>query len=410
MPERLVVWLGDAVAGHLVRPHDDSDRFHFEPTAGGPSITMSPEGLARPWERTFSRRWFDGLLPEGVQRETAEQRHRVDPGDTFTLLAAIGWECAGAIAVMPEGRMPATGRHEPMTTAGVAARIDAAPGIVDDIDLSVRLSLGGAQEKLLWRRIDAGWALPLDGALSTHILKPEPARWPGLATAEAWTLAAAAIVTPAAIAEILTGDHRPTLVITRYDRVETADTIERLHQEDLCQLLGLSPNAKYANPGPNPGAGDPSLERLASILLARAADPPRELVRLLEQTVVNMALGNADAHAKNHSVIHRDGTATLAPLYDASPTMAFLPQQDKASMRIGGAVRMDRITRGHLVREARSWGIPEAVARRTVDDTLAQLRDAMAAADELYPELRPDVRAHVRRHFERLASSPTSTG
>ena len=74
-------------------------------------------------------------------------------------------------------------------------------------------------------------------------------------------------------------------------------------------------------------------------------------------------------------------------------------------MRIGGKVRMDDVTRGHLVREARSWGIPEAVAKGIVDDTLTQLREGMKAADGRYPGLRPDVRAHVRRHFERLVSS-----
>jgi serine/threonine-protein kinase HipA len=369
---------------------------------------MAAQGTVARWDRAFSRRWFDGLLPEGAQREAAEQRHHIDSGDSFSLLAAIGWECAGAISIMPEGRMPASGRYQPMTTHQAIARIDAAPGIVDDIDLSVRLSLGGAQDKLLWRWLDGGWALPLDGAPSTHILKPEPDRRPGLAVAEAWSLTAAAGATTTADAHMLADAHlRPTVVVTRYDRIDTADGIERLHQEDLCQLLGLSPNAKYARPGPTPQADDPSLKRLAAILLARAADPPRELVRLLEQTVVNMALGNADAHAKNHSVIHRDGTAVLAPLYDVSPTMAFLPGQDKAALRVADKIRMDGITRGHLVREARDWNVPENVARRTVEDTLARLRDGMAVADDRYPELRPDVREHVRSHFERLASSAT---
>lgn len=405
MPDSLGVWLGHDIAGTLERSEDD-DRFVFEAAPDGPAITMATRGQEHRWTPVFSRRWFDGLLPEGAQRQTAELRHRIDSGDTFGLLEAIGWECAGAISVMPPGREPDGGRYAAMTDDEAFARIDAAPGIIGELDLSVRLSLGGAQDKLLWRRAGDGWVLPLDGAPSTHILKPEPDRWPGLAVAEAWSLAAASAATLSAEAELLDAPgHRATIVVTRYDRIDRDGAIARLHQEDLCQLLGLSPNAKYAYAGTKPHADDPSLGQLAEILVRRADDPTTELVRLLEQTVVNMALGNADAHAKNHSVIHQAGTATLSPLYDVSPTMAFVPEQHAASLRIDGKVRMDGITRGHLVREAVAWGVPQPVATRTIDETLDRLRAGMDDADARYPDLPARIRDHVRRSFERVATS-----
>jgi len=405
MTDRLTVWLGHDVAGALVRPAD-SERFWFEAADDAPAITMADAGQRRTWTPQFSRRWFDGLLPEGAQRQAAEQHRHIDPGDSFALLEAIGWECAGAISVMPEGRVPDTGHYAPMTEMEAIARLDAAPGIVGDLDLSVRLSLGGAQDKLLWRRLDAAWVLPLDGAPSTHILKPEPNRWPGLAMAEAWSLVAAATATTTAEATVFApAGHRATIVVTRYDRAEIDGTIERRHQEDLCQLLGLSPNAKYAYAGTKPRQDDPTLARLAELLVRRADDPPAELVCLLEQTVVNMALGNADAHAKNHSVLHEAGTATLSPLYDVSPTMAFLPEQHTVALRIDGKARMDGITRGHLVREAVGWGVPAVLAQQTVEDRLERLRAGMDAADSCYPDLPASVRAQVERQFGRLATS-----
>ena len=405
MPDRLIVWLGKDIAGELVRS-DDEERFVFESVDDRSAITMATEGQAQSWTPIFSRRWFDGLLPEGSQRQAAEQRHRIDSGDTFGLLEAIGWECAGAVSVMPPGREPDSGRYVAMTEGQALTRIDAAPGIIAEIDMSVRLSLGGAQDKLLWRRDGDGWALPIDGASSTHILKPEPQHWLGLAVAEAWSLAAASAATVTAEAELLDASgHRPTIVVTRYDRIECNGTIERAHQEDLCQLLGLSPNAKYAYGGAKPHHDDPSLARLAKLLVRRADDPATELVRLLEQTVVNMALGNADAHAKNHSVLHVAGTATLSPLYDVSPTIAFLPEQHTASLRIDGKARMDGITRTHLAREAVAWGMPEPIARRTTDVTLERLRAGMDAADARYPGLPTPIREHVRRSFDRLATS-----
>jgi serine/threonine-protein kinase HipA len=405
MTDRLIVWLGHDIAGALVRSRD-SERFWFEAAEDAPAITMADAGRERIWAPVFSRRWFEGLLPEGAPRQAAEQHHHIDPGDTFALLEAIGWECAGAISVMPEGRVPDTGWYSPMTEAEAISRLDAAPGIVGDLDLSIRLSLGGAQDKLLWRRLDDVWALPLDGAPSTHILKPEPNRWPGLALAEAWSLAVAAeATTTSEVAVFAPAGHRATIIVTRYDRVEVDGAIRRQHQEDLCQLSGLSSNAKYASVGSKPRPDDPALSHLAELLVRRAADPPTELVRLLEQTVVNMALGNADAHAKNHSVLHEDGTATLSPLYDVSPTMAFLPEQHTAALRIDGKARMDGITRGHLVREAVGWGIPSALAQATVEEVLERLRSGMAVADSSYPELPAGIRALAERHFDRLATS-----
>jgi len=406
MPEQLDVWLGDERVGDLVPGRRG---FRYVPAPDSRSLTVSPAGVGEPWDVGFSRAWFDGLLPEGEQRTAAERRHRVERGDTFGLLAAIGWECAGAVSVLPPGRTPADGHYRPLAEDEVTARVDAAPAIVDETDLEVRLSLGGAQEKVLLARDDNGWRLPLEGAPSTHILKPEPARFAGLVFGEAWALAAAAAVTTAAQAEVrrVVG-HRPALGVTRYDRVRTDDGLRRLHQEDLCQVLGLPPEEKYAQPGPRVRRGDPKLSDLASILLMRSEDPPAELLRLLEQLVVTVALGNADAHAKNHSLVHHGAAVTLSPLYDVVSTIAFLPEQRHAALAVDGKFRLDEITRAHVHGEARSWGIPEREARTTIDGAIERLQAGMAAADELYPELARPVRATIRSHAERFLRSRAS--
>lgn len=397
----LAVWLNDERVGTLVRDRRGGFRFDSLPDAS--RLTVAAQGAERPWGRAFSRDWFDGLLPEGLQRQAAERNHHVADGDTFGLLSAIGWECAGAVSVLPEGRQPASGRYEALTADAVFERLDALPRLVAAIDEEVRLSLGGTQEKLLLRRSDDGWLLPLDGALSTHILKPEPERYPGLAAAEAWCLMAAGHVTATAHAELLVAPgHRPTIVVARYDRHVTADGLRRIHQEDLCQALGIPPTAKYAN---STGPFEPSFGRLASILASRAADAPAELRRLLAQITVNLALGNADAHAKNFSLLHGGGgSVTLSPLYDVSPTVAFVPTQRRTSMPIAGKFVVAEITRGHLVAEADAWGIPRRIARQDVSETIEALKSAMAAADASI-ELPAAVRQAVATRFERLAAS-----
>ena len=144
------------------------------------------------------------------------------------------------------------------------------------------------------------------------------------------------------------------------------------------------------------------------MLFMRAEDPPAELSRLLEQLVVNVALGNADAHAKNHSLVHQGAAVTLSPLYDVVPTVAFLPEQRHAALAVDGKFRLDEITRAHVYAEARSWGIPEREARTTIDGAIERLEAGMAAADELYPELAPPVRAKIRSHALRFLRSRAS--
>lgn len=398
--KQLAVWLGDRRVGTLVRERQGG--FRFDGEYGAAALTVSREGARNPWTRGFSRNWFDGLLPEGQQRIAAEGIHGVNGGDTFGLLAEIGWECAGAVAILPEGRHPGGGRYEPVTAAQVWERLDALPRLIDDVDRSIRLSLGGAQEKMLFRQTPTGWALPLDGAPSTHILKPEPTRFPGLAMAEAWSLRAAASATTTANARLdVASGHRSTLIVTRYDRIITADGVQRIHQEDMCQVLGLPPTSKYAN---STEPHEPLLSRLAEILL-RTSDPTAELQRLLEQVTVNVALGNADAHAKNYSMVHSGEAVTLSPLYDVSPTMAFIPTQRRSSLPVGGRFPIDEITRAHLLAEGRSWGIPEPLARRLISSTIDSLVAGMQAADRDYPEMAATTRRLINRQFVRLARS-----
>jgi serine/threonine-protein kinase HipA len=182
--------------------------------------------------------------------------------------------------------------------------------------------------------------------------------------------------------------------------------VHRRHQEDLCQILGLPPEAKYAEPPMKPGK--PSWDRLATILLERALDPTGERLRLLEQMTVTIAVGNADAHAKNLSVIHeRGGLVSLAPMYDLVPTLAFIPRQTRAALPVAGKFRMDEITVEHLVREAVSWSIPERRARGTVLGSLDALRSGISSADAAVPQIDPGVRGAVLAQLEQLHASAT---
>ncbi len=402
--DALVVWLGETPVGDLARV-DRGRRIRFERRPGTPTLTVAAEGADERWAPAFTRAWFDGLLPEESRRTVAELAQGVERGDTFGLLAAIGWECAGAVSVLPDGRRPASGSYRDLLEGEVWERLDALPRVISEEDRDVRLSLGGAQEKLLLARFEQTWLLPLDGAISTHILKPEPERYPGLAAGEAWSLAVASAATETAVAEVAAPEgHRPTIIVERYDRLVRGASVTRVHQEDGCQVLGLAPEQKYPR---GTGPREASLGRIARVLVARAEDPLRELRRLLTQTVINVALLNTDAHAKNLSLVHGvAGTVTLSPLYDVVPAAWFVPAQSRAALPVGGKWRIAEIERHHLVDEAKSWGMPEDEAGEAVNATLAAIEQGLEAATARYPAAPERMRTAVTTQVRRLAASP----
>lgn len=401
MADRLEVWLGDLRVGVLSRGRRSGMQFTAEP--GSPIFAVMIREPAD-WTPVRTTAWFEGLLPEGETRARIAARFGVAETDSFGLLEAIGWECAGAISVLPEGRGPQASDYRALTDEEVGQRLDALPGRPLHDEAALRASLGGVQSKLVLARRASAWLEPLDGAPSTHILKPEPDTWPGIAAAETWALAVAAAVTPAAEAELRDDlGSRPVIIVRRFDRRD-GDPIGRIHQEDLCQILGLPPSAKYAEPPPKPWK--PSWQMLAAALLARSVDPPTELDRLLRQLTVNLALGNADAHAKNLAVLHHgDGLISLAPMYDVVPTIAFIPRQRLASLPVGGRYRLTDIGAAQIVAEARGWGMPERIAWSTIEQTVEAIRAGIPVADARVPSIPDRVRTSVIDQVERVAAS-----
>jgi serine/threonine-protein kinase HipA len=105
------------------------------------------------------------------------------------------------------------------------------------------------------------------------------------------------------------------LFVPRFDRVVRRGAIERLGLESLYSLAGVE------------DFGAPlRKERQAEAIARFATDPAKELREFLLRDVLDVALGNTDNHARNTSVLKRDGgRIELSPLYDFAPM--FLDQR-----------------------------------------------------------------------------------
>lgn len=408
MSETLLdVHLGDRQIGVIERTGRRSAAFRPLGVAGDldPGSRLSFARRAdEPWAPEFTHAWFENLLPESETRDRIAGRFGLRRDDTYGLLERIGWECAGAVAVLPPGQAPVAGTYQELSQEELLARLDALPRRPLDQDRAIRMSLGGGRSKMVIRRDGERWLLPIDGSPSTHILKPEPPVFPGLVRAEAWSLALAATAGPSAAAEVLdVPGHVVTLVVERYDRTVMSDgSVMRSHQEDGCQILGVEPIAKYADHPPNPR--QPSYARMAATLLREARDPLHELSALLRFVTVNVALGNTDAHAKNVSFLHdEERLMSVAPLYDLAPTTAFIDQAHVA-MPVAGRYRIAEIGIEQLVAEARAWRLDEATARSGIEETLTALREGVATADARVPDVPAPVRSAAIAHIENVLS------
>jgi serine/threonine-protein kinase HipA len=409
MAEELEVRLGSQAVGTLIRTRVGA-RFRYSDIEvarrpGVPLLSASLPVAAGDISAERTKAWFTGLLPEDRQREEVQRRFGLQAGTYFDLLREIGWECAGAVTIGADRQ--ASAGLLPLTSDELDQRLAALPAHPYDDTSALRVSLGGFQSKLLVT-YDAGqWCLPLNGAASSHILKPQPAdRFPGLVAAETWGMALAAEVTATAETTLLGHDGAPvTLVVTRFDRVQTSDGLEHVHQEDGAQALGVPPENKYAASG-NPSRSDPTLVGLAQLIERYAEDPFDELRRLLQQVTINVAVGNTDAHAKNYGFIHdRPGQLRLSPMYDVVPALYVNPGQIEMGMRVAGILRIDRVDAPAIIAEGHRWGIPPARASSIVSDTLESLEAALGVASARYPGSPSGLHEHVRARITGLRAS-----
>lgn len=331
--------------------------FAYAPNASRPISLSMPIERER-FDSAESRPFFEALLPEGAVRDQIASQLKLAASDSFGLLAELGSDCAGALQIVESARMSQTPAVQWLQERELQQLIEEIPrhplGIQRD-DERLRLSLAGVQHKaVLVRDSDGRFGRPLYGMPSTHILKPElpggghlgPADggYPGLAVNEYFCMRLARRCgLPSASVELHTFARRPCLVVERFDRDLARWPPDRLHQEDLCQALGITPDFKYQHRG----WARPSYRGLAELLKAHSLAPGVDRLAGAHAAVFHFLLGNADAHAKNVSLLHFAGGVRLAPLYDVVSTAAYPWLNRELALSVGDELDPDVISSVH---------------------------------------------------------------
>lgn len=393
----LTVLLGGRVAGVLERPDASSPLVFAYDDAWRDDAAAIPLSLSLPLAgRRFSgdavEYYLRGLLPDDAGRLARIAAHYGVTGrDSFSLLAQIGEDCAGAVQFARPERLDALAGKGPehitwMTEADLAEEIRSlrAQNSGDgEPSYEAEFSLPGALAKvaLRWDPRRKRWGRPQGRAPTTHIVKPPRTGLPYHNENEHLCLELArGVGLDAASSRVLRVGGESAIVVERYDRRWRDGFVERVHQEDMSQALGVDPELKYAR------QGAPTLAQIARLLLDWSAKGAEDVLRLFRAVALNWVVVGTDAHPRNYSVlISADEGVRLAPLYDIASAM-FLPKQRrkidpderKLAMAIGGALTVGNVTRTSWEAEARAAGLRPT----RVLDAVAATVEAIAGTAE----------------------------
>jgi len=404
----LKILLGSVPVGHLTGFQDGKSLFAFDDSyidlgPGRPTLSLSfnapgdEEATERKLRAIYSSRmklppFFSNLLPEGVLREYMVKRLKIHHDHEFDLLMALGASLPGAIRALPADELPQAGiNYRPGSTRAVP---DETP---------IKFSLGGSQLK--FSMIERGGRFTLEDGNEEWIVKPPHPSHPNVPANEYTMMrlaAAAGIQTPEVKLVKLDDIDLAGIVglsipqwetwayaIKRYDR--TAEG--RVHVEDFAQVFSVYGDQEYK------ATNYDTVGRLIFDLFPNRFEQLAEFIRRL---VVNILVGNGDAHLKNWSVIYQDKvTPRLSPAYDLVSTIHYI-QNDSLALNLGGEKRFESIDESHFERLARRMDAPTRFVLDLVKETVTTARKAWPGMirEMGLPE---DMRERMYRHWSELS-------
>lgn len=379
----LEVRLHDLLIGYLTHYPDEKTRFvvdegYIDYGAQRPILSLS---LARPNDDETTRAllqddryksasvkappFFSNLLPEGGLRKSIAQRLKIHEDREFLLLAALGEDLPGAVILTPA--------HLKYRRSGSAV----APN--SDALQELKFSLGGMQMKFSMLRQGERFTLTGGKKLGNYIVKPPSHDFAALPMVEAATMEtarAAGMDVPEV--QLLAPDKidglpdmagfrqgEPFYAIRRFDRTEGG----RIHFEDFAQVFNLRADQKY---------GRVNYDMIGRALLLYAGGLP-DLKEMARRLVLNVLMGNGDAHIKNWSLIYDNPLRPrLAPAYDLVSTVAYTTHDNSVALNMAGVKLFRLITLDTFAALFGRIGIVDQVREEVMEEVSATTQRILA--------------------------------
>jgi serine/threonine-protein kinase HipA len=340
-----------------------------------------------------------GLLPDNSRiLENWGSRFHVSPRNVFGLIAAVGEDCAGAVQWVRPERLE-TVLHKKsekidwLTETEIAARLrslQSDPSAWRQIGDTGQFSLAGAQAKTALLLEKGRWGIPSGRIPTTHILKPSSVNFEGHVENEHFCLQLAqSLGLPVPRSHVLHFEDQVVISVERYDRRHVGRVLHRVHQEDICQALGLVPTKKYEN------EGGPGIRQIMDLLRTHSADRDQDFDTFLTAIALNWLIAGTDAHAKNYALLlGAEGAVRLAPLYDVASILPY-PTMDvmsaKLAMKIGGEYRLRYIG-------ARQWEKLATTCGLRPEETLTKIKNLTQSLPDHIMETQKQLASEGLRH------------
>jgi len=330
--------------------------------------------------------YFDNLLPEEQMREAVSKEANIHGDDAFALLEYLGAESAGSLVLLPPGQdVNEPGGLRPLSDDALAQRIRNLPRVTLSSGAPKRMSLAGAQNKLLVVYRDGALFEPVGSEPSTHILKPNHLSddYPAAVINEYFMMSLARSLGLSVPPVFRRYTPEPVYIIERFDRlVDNTGRTQRRHIIDACQLLNKARTFKYKTA---------TLQTLAQII-TYCRNRVITRLSLYRWLVFNLLVANSDNHLKNLSFLISAAGIELAPAYDLLSTGTYhtrafaneranWPAVDLA-IELPGATTLAAVTRESVLSAGEVLGLPRRLGERELDRLTRDLLPAVNALVE----------------------------
>ena len=375
-------WFGHAAAAFFFE-YDSEWLAHPGGYVLAPQFPLAPTRYTGALVRSF----FENLLPEGEALEDIVSALSMRGASHFDVLGRLGQELPGVLSLLPESAQPTLAQqYVPLPYATLSQRLaerGRVPLLVSNA--TATMSLAGAQDKLGVRFEPKTKRLSdsVGQSPTTHILKPDtrqPRYAPSAINEYACMQLARALKLPVPKVWLLRVPEA-VYVVERYDRLMAAGNIVGLHQIDGCQLLGHGAGWKYERSG-----ALVSIPKLVAALRALRV-PGGDLRQFQRWVMFNYLIGNADAHAKNMSLLVNDRGYRLAPFYDLLCVRAY--GDTGLALYIGDEDTFDAV--GH-----HSWEALCADCGFRLPETLLEFRGMATALLSAWAKVRQQIDQHAQ--------------
>lgn len=377
--DRADVYKGEQLAGYLSR------------TGGGVSFQYTQDYIASMNDAVASTlpvraapyvtgagavpAFFAGLLPEGARLLAVVAAVKTSPDDELSLLVAVGRDAIGDVYVVPHGSEPIANSRTLPATPGKISFSELFEQSIDPSGTELDYALPGVQSKLS----DAMMSFPLTGASGPAILKLSPTAYPHLVENEAFCLGLAkrAGLTVPRFEVIKDREGASGLLVERFDRRVTLGeganvSVQRIAQEDACQLLNKWPADKYRV----------SINDIAKRLVEVTSSREASIMDLVEQVAFSWIIGNGDMHAKNYSVqwLKEERLVLPTPVYDVLSTIPY-PLDQHMALKLDG--RNANLRSRFLVEFAARFGVPKSMSKRRINELSDRVAQHIGDASEI---------------------------